>query len=271
MAINIIFYFIELQYTQTVSSLDKEAWSGFIWLERLIAGIFTLEYLLRIRVASAKRKYIFSALGVIDLVSILPFWVGFYPGLSQEELGLVRGARTLRLLKMFRYNSKLSEFAKSLYSSRIRIIPIILITVMYLMISSTIIFEVERRTQPDVFKVYGDSIWWAVVTSTTVGYGDKVPITPLGQGISVLMMMVGISIVGMVFGFFAEAYHDSRQPLDEVLMETYCKALKEEGAGGLAVKALRESNNNPQFIIFANTMEKYIKSSPPQDNNQNKI
>ncbi len=266
LAVNMILYFIELQYTQTRSSLDADAWAGFIWIERVIAGVFTLEYLLRIRLAPRKVKYLFSSLGLIDLVSILPFWIGFYPGLSQEQLGLVRGARTLRLLKIFRYNPKLSEFVRALYRSRVRIMPIFLIIVIYLMISSTVIFEVERRAQPDVFRVYGDSIWWAVVTSTTVGYGDKYPVTPLGQGISVLMMVLGIGIVGMVFGFFAESYHDAREPLDAVLMETYCRGVHDEGAESTTVLALRETHqNNPQFLIFANTVDKYIESAKEAD------
>ena len=262
LAVNMILYFIELQYNQTRSSLDVDAWSGFIWIERVIAGFFTLEYALRIRLAPRKGKYLFSSLGLIDLVSILPFWIGFYPGLSQEQLGLVRGARTLRLLKMFRYNPKLAEFVRSMYTNRVRVIPIFLITIMYLMISSTVIYEVERRAQPDVFRVYGDSIWWAVVTSTTVGYGDKYPVTPLGQGISVLMMMVGIGIVGMIFGFFADSFHDSRQPLEPALMEAYCRGIQQEGAEGVAVQALRQTHrHNPQFLIFAETVDKYIESA----------
>ena len=259
LAVNMILYFIELQYTQTRSSLDEGAWAGFIWIERVIAGFFTLEYALRIKLAPRKGKYLFSSLGLIDLVSILPFWIGFYPGLTQEQLGLVRGARTLRLLKMFRYSPKLAEFARSMYTNRIRVVPIFLITIMYLMISSTVIYEVERRAQPEVFSVYGDSIWWAVVTSTTVGYGDKYPVTPLGQGATVLMMMVGIGIVGMIFGFFADSFHDSRQPLESSLMEAYCRGVHEEGPEGRTVQALRQTHrSNPQVLIFADTVDRYI-------------
>ena len=266
LAVNMTLYFIELQYTQTRSSLDVGAWAGFIWIERVIAGFFTLEYALRIWLAPSKGKYLFSGLGLIDLASILPFWIGFYPGLTQEQLGLVRGARTLRLLKMFRYNAKLAQFVRSLYRSRVRIMPILLIIVIYLMISSTVIFEVERRAQPDVFRAYGDSIWWAVVTSTTVGYGDKYPVTPLGQGISVLIMVLGIGIVGMVFGFFAESYHDAREPLDEKLMQAYCQGVHYEGPKGRTAQALRQAHgNNPQFVIFADTMDRYVGSSKNDD------
>ena len=267
LAVNMILYFIELQYTQTRSSLDAGAWTGFIWIERVIAGFFTLEYALRIKLAPRKGRYMISSLGLIDLVSILPFWIGFYPGLTQEQLGLVRGARTLRLLKMFRYSPKLAEFARSMYTNRIRMVPIFLITIMYLMISSTVIYEVERRAQPDVFRVYGDSIWWAVVTSTTVGYGDKYPVTPLGQGASVLMMMVGIGIVGMIFGFFADSFHDARQPLDPALMEAYCRGVHDEGREGVSVQALRQTHGaNPQFLIFADTVDRYIGSAKEDGN-----
>lgn len=259
--INMVLYFIELQFTQTRSSLDTDAWTGFIWIERIIASIFTLEYGMRIWQAKDKGRYMTSSLGLIDAISILPFWIGFYPGLSQEQLGLVRGARTLRLLKLFRYNEKLYEFVRAMYHSRTRFMPIVLITIMYLMISSTIIFEVERRAQPDVFQDYGDSLWWAVVTSTTVGYGDKFPITPIGQSFSILLMIIGIGIVGMVFGYFADAYNGEREPLDGTLMQTYCKAVHEEGVQGKAATALRQIHaNDPQFLMFANTVDQYIET-----------
>ncbi len=258
--VNMVLYFVELQYTQTRSSLDVGAWAGFIWIERVIAGFFTLEYIIRIRQAEHKGRYLFSSLGFIDVVSILPFWIGFYPGLSQEQLGLVRGARTLRLLKLFRYNQKLYEFVSAMYHSRTRFMPIVLITIMYLMISSTIIFEVERRAQPEVFQDYGDSLWWAVVTSTTVGYGDKFPITPIGQGFSILLMIIGIGIVGMVFGYFADAYNGEREPLDGMLMQTYCKAVQEEGVHGKTPTIFRQTHaNDPQFLMFANTVDQYIE------------
>ena len=263
--VNMVLYFIELQYTQTRSSLDVNAWVGFIWIERIIASIFTVEYGIRIWRAEHKGRYLVSSLGLIDVISILPFWIGFYPGLSQEQLGLVRGARTLRLLKLFRYNQKLYEFVSAMYHSRTRFMPIVLITIMYLMISSTIIFEVERRAQPDVFQDYGDSLWWAVVTSTTVGYGDKYPNTSVGQGFSILLMIIGIGIVGMVFGYFADAYNGEREPLDGVLMQTYCRAVHEEGVHGKTPTALRQSHvNNPQFLMFANTVDVYI-NKPIQD------
>lgn len=258
--VNMALYFIELQYTETRSSLDSGAWVGFLWIERVIACFFTFEYLLRIIHADDKKRYLTGSLGIIDLVSIVPFWLGFIPGLSHEQLGLVRGARTLRLLKLFRYNPKLYQFVRTLYHSRSRFMPVVLITVIYLMISSTIMFEVERRAQPEVFKTYSDSIWWAVVTSTTVGYGDKFPITPIGQGFSILLMIIGIGIVGMVFGYFADAYNDNRAPLDDVLMQTYCRAVREEGPQGKTSLALRRTHaGNPQFLIFADTVDEYIE------------
>ena len=181
LGINMVLYLIELQFGHTQSSLDTDAWPGYIWIERVLACVFTLEYLMRILCAENKRNYLTSSLGLIDLISILPFWLGFYPGLTQETLGLVRGARTLRMLKIFRYSPKMQDFVAELYHGRTRFTPILLIIVIYLMIGSTVIYEVERRVQPDVFEEYADGIWWAVVTSTTVGYGDKFPVSPTGK------------------------------------------------------------------------------------------
>ena len=259
LGVNMVFYIVELQFTQTQSSLDEGAWPGFIWIERVIAVIFTVEYLLRIGFSQNKVRYLTRPLGLIDLFSILPFWLGFYPGLSQETLGLIRGARTFRLLKIFRYSPKMQDFVGELYYGRTRFTPILLIIFIYLMIGSTVIYEVERRVQGEVFDEYADGIWWAVVTSTTVGYGDKFPISRTGQGVAIILMIIGIGIVGMVFGLFAEAYQGNREALDEKLMEAYCKAIHEEGARGKTPQMLRDLHgDNAQFILFADTVEQYI-------------
>ncbi|MEE2709513.1 MAG: ion transporter [Gemmatimonadota bacterium] len=259
LGVNMILYIVELQFTQTQSSLDEGAWPGFIWIERVIACIFTVEYLLRIVFAENRVGYLTRPLGLIDLLSILPFWLGFYPGLSQEMLGLIRGTRTFRLLKIFRYSSKMQSFVGELYYGRTRFTPILLIIFIYLMIGSTVIYEVERRAQSEVFQEYADGIWWAVVTSTTVGYGDKFPISRTGQGVGIILMIIGIGIVGMVFGLFAEAYQGNREALDEKLMDAYCKAIHEEGVHGKTPQILRDVHgDNAQFILFSDTVGRYI-------------
>jgi len=260
LGINMVLYLIELQFGHTQSSLDTDAWPGYIWIERVLACVFTLEYLMRILCAENKRNYLTSSLGLIDLISILPFWLGFYPGLTQETLGLVRGARTLRMLKIFRYSPKMQDFVAELYHGRTRFTPILLIIVIYLMIGSTVIYEVERRVQPDVFEEYADGIWWAVVTSTTVGYGDKFPVSPTGQAVGIVLMIVGIGIVGMVFGLFADAYQGTREALDERLMDAYCSAVHREGPEGETPCLLRQIHGgNAQFQLFADTVGRYIE------------
>ena len=102
LGVNMVLYIVELQFTQTQSSLDEGSWPGFIWIERVIACIFTVEYLLRIVFSENKVGYLTRPLGLIDLFSILPFWLGFYPGLSQENLGLIRGARTFPYFDLLR-------------------------------------------------------------------------------------------------------------------------------------------------------------------------
>lgn len=259
LGINMTLYFIELQFTQTQSSLDEGAWGGYIWIERVIACLFTVEYLLRIWRAEDTRAYLTSSLGLIDAISIIPFWLGFYPGLSRQTLGLIRGARTLRLLKVFRYSQKLQDFVAELYRSRTRFVPIFLIVLIYLMIGSTVIYEVERRVQSEVFAEYSDGIWWAIVTATTVGYGDKFPISGIGQGVAIVLMIIGIGIVGMVFGLFADAYQGGREPLDERLIQAYCQAVHDEGPQGTTAQLLRDIHEeNAQFILFADTVDRYI-------------
>lgn len=258
LAVNMVLYLIELEFSDTRSSL--EGWPGYLWMERVIATFFTIEYAVRIWCAGPRTRYLASPMGIIDLISILPFWIGFLPGLSQEQLGLVRGARTLRMLKAFRYSPDLRYFVVQLYENRRRFISIFLIVVVFLMIGSTVMFEVERRAQPEVFSRYGDGIWWAVVTSTTVGYGDMYPVSSVGRIVAAVLMIIGIGIVGMLFGLFADAYQGKREALDPGLMEAYCRAVRDDGPQGKTARVLRDlHSDNAQFRLFADTIETYVK------------
>ena len=190
-------YIVEVS-TGTENSYESH-WV-FLWSERIIASIFTLEYLIRIlgkatvygRGRKATLEYIASPLGIIDLISILPFWVGFY--VPPHWLGMIRTLRILRLLKYFRYSRSLQFVALAFYRSAYQLRPLSFPVAVSILFSTVAMYEAEHLAQPEVFKSMFDSFWFTVVTITTVGYGDMSPITILGKIIAIIIFISALSL-----------------------------------------------------------------------------
>ena len=172
---------------------------------------FTIEYFLRIYCSRSKKKYIFSTMGIIDLLSIIPtYLVVFY-----APIGSLIDIRIMRLIRVFRI-FQLSKYLRSghtmqiaLRSSRPKIIVFILYISLMVIILGTIMYIVEG--QQNGFDNIPKSIYWAVVTLTTVGYGDVVPITTLGKTISVFIMMLGYAIIAVPTGIVSSELTKSRK------------------------------------------------------------
>ena len=162
--------------------------------------IFTLEYILRIYCSTDKRKYTLSFMGIIDLLSIIPtYLIIFY-----APIGYLIDIRVLRLIRIFRI-FKLSPYLRSghtmqiaLRSSRPKIIVFILSVSLVVIILGTLMYIIEG--QQNGFDNIPKSIYWAVVTLTTVGYGDVVPLTTLGKTVAVFIMLLGYAIIAVPTG-----------------------------------------------------------------------
>lgn len=190
-------------------------------IEWVFTILFTIEYLLRVYSVRKKRKYIFSTMGIIDLISIIPtYLVVFYP-----PIGSLIGIRIIRLIRVFRI-FQLTPYLRSghrmeiaLKSSRPKIIVFIVYISLIVVILGTLMYIVEG--QKNGFDNIPDSIYWAVVTLTTVGYGDVVPVTELGKVIAVLIMMLGYAIIavptGIVSAEFAKNDKEQLDNQDEIL------------------------------------------------------
>jgi voltage-gated potassium channel len=185
---------------ETVSEIPFRYNRFFYIMEWAFTGIFTLEYILRILAVERKRKYIFSFLGIIDLLSILPTYLALMVSGAQVFLVI----RTIRLLRIFRI-LKLAQFIgagntlrNALFASRHKIGVFLLTVVMTVIISGTIMYLVEGREHG--FTSIPKSIYWAIVTMTTVGYGDIAPQTFLGQTIASLIMILGYGIIAVPTG-----------------------------------------------------------------------
>jgi|TARA_B110000467_G_C18248763_1_gene439069 voltage-gated potassium channel len=208
--VSVSLYFIEI----AIGSSDSRAgWAGFLWAERVIAVIFTFEYFARWK-NSKGDKYATSALGIIDLLAIIPFWVGFVVPVAALEL--IRTLRVLRLLKLFRYNRSLQLVALAYYRSIYQLRFIAFATMIVGLFCCAGIYEVESKAQPEVYDGLFAAFWYFAVTIATVGYGDVFPITIIGRLLGIVLMGTGIvtfaGAVGIVGQSFSEVLADEKDP-----------------------------------------------------------
>ena len=169
-------------------------------IEWVVTIIFTVEFFLRLICLKKPLKYIFSFYGIIDILSTAPTYIGIFV----SGTGSLKVLRSIRLLRIFRI-LKLGNFVKdsqklirALRESRNKIIVFLFVVVMLVVILGTIMYLIEHGEAG--FTSIPRSIYWAVVTLTTVGYGDIAPATPLGQFVASVIMILGYAIIAVPTG-----------------------------------------------------------------------
>ena len=172
----------------------------FWYLELIMTILFIIEYIIRVLVVKNKRDYIFSFLGLIDLLSIIPFFLGmfFYEVKFLMIIRLLRMLRIFRILNMMDYMDDGHYILDSLRNNSRKIAVFLLFIVIVAVISGAIMYMVEGGENG--FNNIPESIYWAVVTITTVAYGDISPKTGLGKFISMILMLCGYSIIAVPTG-----------------------------------------------------------------------
>jgi len=187
---------------------------------------FTLEYLLRIWAApehaayrelkslQARLRYATSIDGLIDLVSVLPFWFAF---VLPSELRIVLLFRIVRFLKLARYSPALRSLLEALYAERRALFGCAVIFAGATLVSATFIHLAERDAQPDKFGTIPDAMWWSIVTLGTIGYGDVVPVTPLGKMIGAVTILCGLVMIALPVGIIATAFSEQIHRRDFVV------------------------------------------------------
>jgi|TARA_B110000240_G_C13496365_1_gene451818 voltage-gated potassium channel len=171
--------------------------------------IFSIEYVLRIFVSKNPFKYIFSFYGMIDFLAIFPFYLqGAY---DLKALRAFRIFRVFRALKLIRYNKALNRFHIAANIVKEEVILFLVITSIFIFIASSGIYFFENKAQPEIFTSVIHSGWWAVVTLTTVGYGDVYPITIGGKIFTFFILLIGVGIVTIPAGLVASALSKARE------------------------------------------------------------
>jgi len=176
-------------------------------------AVFTIEYAARVWVSDmhlhyprnrpwrARLRYILSPYGLIDLLAILPFYLGLY-----LDLRILRVFRLVRLFKLFRYSPALATLGRVFYAERRALLAAAVIMLGLMVFSATIIYYLEHGAQPNVFASIPHSMWWAVATLTTVGYGDMAPITTPGRILGGFVMVCGLGMFALPVGIIASGF-----------------------------------------------------------------
>lgn len=172
-------------------------------IEIITVIIFTIEYLLRLIVADKKLRYLFSFYGLIDIAAILPFYVAH--GIDLRSIRIFRMFRLARAFKMFKYNRALQRFKDVFLSIKEELILFMIATCFLLYLSAVGIYYFENPAQPEQFKSVFHSLWWAVITLTTVGYGDVYPITVGGKIFTFVILTIGLGLIAVPTGLIASA------------------------------------------------------------------
>ena len=197
---SIVTLFVELE----VSDAD-ESTGFFLWSERVVTVLFTIEYVVR-WVASRRWLYPLRPMAIVDLLAILPFYLGFLVDL--RALRLLRVLRVLRLFKLYRYTNALQSIRNAFHRVRYEFGVVGFAVLTLLLVCSVVIYELERDAQPVAFARVSDAVWFSLTTLTTVGYGDRVPVTVGGKLVAVFMMVGGLGLFGtfvsLVGGAFVE-------------------------------------------------------------------
>ena len=190
----------------------KNETSFFRILDKVCAGIFIIDYLLRLCTADFKYnkksvtsflRYPFSFMALVDLISILPSLTVLNSGFKVlRVLRMFRALRVLRVLKAARYSKSLQIIARVFHNSREPLAAVGSLAVVYILVSALVIINVE----PDSFDNFFDAVYWATVSLTTMGYGDIYPVTNIGRFVTMLSSVFGIAIVALPSGIITAGY-----------------------------------------------------------------
>lgn len=205
---------------ETLPNISKGLQNILKISEYIIVAIFSIEYILRIIYSEKKLRFIFSFFGLIDLIAIAPFY--FSLGLDLRAVRAFRLLRFFRIFKLLRYGKAIQRFKRAYQIIKEELILFFIVTLIVLYLSSVGIYYFENQAQPETFSSVFHSLWWAVATLTTVGYGDIAPITVGGKIFTFIVLMIGLGVIAVPAGLVSSALS---------------KVRSEEKIGGLDVKS----------------------------------
>ena len=191
--------------------IEKQYGSLLYVTEWIFTLLFTIEYILRIYSAPNRKKYIFSFMGMVDLLAIIPTYMMFiYPPIKYLlDIRIIRLIRIFRVLKLTNYVRGAYTMQIALRSSRPKIIVFLLSIFIVVIIVGTLMYIIEGPA--DGFNSIADSIYWAIITLTTVGYGNIVPVTILGKILASFIMILGYAVIAVPTGIVSSEFTKNKK------------------------------------------------------------
>ena len=197
---------------ETLPGLSETEQQWLQWFEVFSISVFTIEYLVRLWWSTPWTGYAFSFFGIVDLLSVLPFYLSL--GIDLRSLRAFRLLRLFRILKLVRYSAAMRRFHRAFVIAREELVLFGVTAVILLYLAAVGMYYCEHEAQPEQFRSIFDSLWWAVSTLTTVGYGDIYPITPIGKILTFLILMLGLGVIAVPTGLVASALAAARREED---------------------------------------------------------
>ncbi|PQO44053.1 ion transporter [Blastopirellula marina] len=194
---------------ETLPNLSPTMSRTLYFFEVFTVIIFSIEYFTRLWLSPHRLKFVFSFLGIIDLLAILPFFLSI--GLDLRSIRVVRLFRLTRLLKLARYNKAIRRFHQAILIAREEILLFVSAATILLYLGAVGIYYCESEAQPEEFGSVFHCLWWSVVTLTTVGYGDVYPVTVGGRIFTAALLFVGLGIVAVPTGIISSALVRARE------------------------------------------------------------
>jgi len=202
---------------ESVESLRQRHYETFWWIEQISTTVFAIEYLLRVWSApdrtsghyraplAGRLRYVSQPFALVDLIAILPAVLGM---LGADDLRVLRLLRLLRMLKLTRHSTAFTMVWAVFREEAQSIGAVLFMLIITLIMSGSIMFMLEGDAQPEVFTSIPAAIWWALVTLTTVGYGDMVPVTVLGKIFGGFVAIVGVCTLALFSGLLTVSFMD---------------------------------------------------------------
>ncbi len=198
---------------ETLPNISEQL-RGFLELfEVFCVLVFTGEYLLRFIVATKKWAFVSSFFSIIDLAAILPFYLA--TGLDLRAVRAFRLLRLFRVLKLVRYSKAVRRFHLAFRLAKEELVLFLALSGILLYLTAVGIYYFENAVQPEAFSSVFHSLWWAVVTLTTVGYGDMYPVTVGGKVFTFVVLIIGLGLVSVPAGLIASALSAAREIQDQ--------------------------------------------------------
>jgi voltage-gated potassium channel len=221
---------------ESVDSINEKYHRIFWYFELFSVAIFTIEYIARVwscidlkeidhrSPIIGRIRYILHPLSLVDLIAILPFYLSLY---MQIDLRVLRVLRMLRLFKLTRYSPALSVLLEVIYSESKTLMAAFVVLVIMLVLSATGIYMLERDIQPEVYGSIPEAMWWSIITLTTVGYGDVVPVTTAGKFFAGIIGLIGIGMVAIPAAIMASGFTEHLRERREKYNAYIRKSLKD--------------------------------------------